>query len=139
MRINALTVLALFLPAAAGAGRVTLHQEDAQLLDEWILGNLGRQSIVTFSADDSSLVLFVSLGGTWTGDPAQWSDLGILSEFVLSMDLQRDWDLKDMAVSFGDSWCLVPMDSLMTLWIEDPAAGELSDLVRAITAVRGME
>jgi hypothetical protein len=131
-------ILAAAGSASAGAGPGSVHTHDARIMAEELSAYLGSEPVVSFTGPDSALVLFVALGGSWQGEEAQWEQLAILSSYAIYLDLRRDWELADIAVSFGDSWCRIPPDGLASMADPDAEGGTVLDQLRSVTEVRDL-
>ncbi len=139
--------LKIFLPAVIAlvvlqvTGSVqedSKYPEDALLVSNKVQEYLGRESMVNFGGDDSSLVLLVALGGEWTGVPDQWTELIIITSYAASLDLQRSWNIMDIAVSFGRSWCKISMEQIFETAGEELSEIEFIEKFQAITEIYPM-
>ncbi len=128
----------VFLQAMGAVQEGSLYPEDALLISDAVQEYLNGELMVSFAGVDSSLVLFVTLGGEWTGDPDQWAELIIISSYTASIDLQRSWNIKDIAVSFGSSWCRIPMYEILEITDKDLGESELLERFQAITEIYTM-
>ena len=136
LRIAIYFFLGLAAISAAAVGSGSLYREDAQDLSSGISQYLSVEPLVSFSGNDSALVLFVALGGDWKGTDDQWDQLLITATCAVYLDLLRDWELQDMAVSFGDTWFRIPPDSLMELAGRDLDHQEVMQDFRSMVEVR---
>ncbi len=133
--VPTVTVLVI-LQAMGGVQEGSMYPEDALLVSNTVQEYLNRELMVSFTeADSSLLVLFVALGGEWTGDPSQWMELIIVSSYAASLDLQRSWSIKDIAVSFGSSWCNLPIDKIFEIANEEFGETEFLEEFQAITEI----
>ena len=128
-------VLVFFLQAMGVVQEDSLHPEDALLFSDSVQEYLNDELIVSFAGVDSSLVLFVALGGEWTGDPDQWTELIMISSYAAYLDLQRSWSIRDIAVASGSSWCRIPMDEIMKIADEELSESELLERFQVITEI----
>lgn len=103
---------ASILPASADVRMGSDHPEDAQLVSDMIEEHLGTISLVSMNEEEGSLVLFVSTGGEWIDSEDNWTELTLICSYAVSLDLERDWELKDIAVSYSDSWCRVAVEDV---------------------------
>lgn len=126
----------VFLQAMGGVQEGSKFPEDALLISDMVQEYLEREPMVSFNGADSSLVLLVSFGGEWTGDPDQWTELIIISSYSASLDLQRSWNIKDIAISFGNSWCRIPMEKMLVTAVEELSETEFLEKFQAITEIR---
>ncbi len=127
------------VPGAMGAVQEgSLYPEDALLFSDTVQEYLNGEMIVNLAGTDSSLVLFIALGGEWAGDPEQWTELIIISSHAAYLDLQRSWSIMDIAVSFGSSWCRLPMDEILEITDEELGESELLERFQAITEIYPM-
>lgn len=133
MRNSQVSVTTFFLAllaasfASAGVGPGSNHAEDALRMSEGLADYLGVEPMVSLTGPDSAAVVFVAMGGEWSGDTVQWDQLLLISSFAVYLDMLSDWDLLDIAVSFGDTWCRIPCRDLLPLVgsvndEDDPAA-----------------
>jgi len=113
----------------------SLYPEDALFISDAISEYLGIESMVSLTGEDSTVVLFVALGGEWTGEPDQWSELIVISSAALHIDLQRSFCILDIAVSFGNSWCRIPVDELLLLSGEDLDESEFLERFQEVTEI----
>jgi len=125
----------IFLHAIGGVQEGSEYPEDALLLSNTVQEYLSSESLVSFAGSDSSLVLFIALGGEWTGDPDQWTELIIISSYAAYLDLQRSWNIVDIAVSSGTSWCRIPMDRILEITDEELDESELLERFQVITEI----
>ena len=114
------------------------YPEDALLVSNMVQEYFDRESMVNFGGDDSSLVLLVALGGEWTGDPDQWTELIIITSYAASLDLQRSWNIMDIAVSYGSSWCRISMEKIFETAGEELSETEFLERFKTITEIRPM-
>ncbi len=126
------------LQASGAVHEGSLYPEDALLISDTIAEYIDAEFVMNFTGTDSSLVLFIALGGEWTGDPDQWDELMIVSSCAASIDLQRSWSIRDIAVSFGSSWCRLPMDEIMEIIDDDLGESEILERFQAITEIYTM-
>lgn len=132
-------VIALIVLQAVGSVQEdSKYPEDALLVSNMVQEYLGVESMVNFSGADSSLVLLVALGGEWIGVPDQWTELIIISSYAASLDLQRSWNIMDIAVSFGSSWCRISMEKIFETAGEELSETEFLERFQAITEIRPM-
>ncbi len=132
-------IVLMFLFQAMGAVQEgSLYPEDALLISDAVQEYLNGELIVNLAGTDSSLVLFIVLGGEWTGEPDQWTELILISSYAAYLDQQRSWNIKDIAVSFGSNWCRLPMDEILEITDEEPDESELLERFQAITEIRAM-
>jgi hypothetical protein len=113
-----LLLLAMLMTAAqafAGVQSGSAWPEDALLIDDLIQRYLERDFLITLSEADSTLVLFVSLGGEWTDSVDDWSDLMFVYAIASGVDLEKSWTIREVVVSFTDTWCSIPMEDIFTL------------------------
>jgi len=134
-RVVPAIVFMIFLQAMGAVQEGSEYPEDALLLSNWVQDYLSNELMVSFAEADSSLVLFVALGGEWTGDPDQWTELIVISSYAAFLDLQRSWSIGDIAVSFGSSWCRLPMDEILEIADEDIGESEFFEKFKAITEI----
>ncbi len=128
-------VMLISLQAMGAVQEGSEYPEDALLVSNTVQEYLSRELMVSFAGADSSLVLFIALGGEWTGDPDQWTELIIISSYAASLDLQRSWSIKDIAVSFGSSWCRLSMNEIFEIAAEEPGETEFLEKLQAITEI----
>ena len=131
-------VIMISFEASGAVSEGSLYPEDALLISDTVQEYLNGELMVNIAGTDSSLVLFIALGGEWTGDTDQWAELIILSSYTVSIDLQRSWNIRDIAVSFGSSWCRLPMDEIMEIIDDDLDESELLEKFQAITEIYTM-
>ncbi|MEN8207803.1 MAG: hypothetical protein ABFR50_00980 [Candidatus Fermentibacteria bacterium] len=131
-------VLSIVVQVMGAVQEGSLYPEDALLISDAVGEYLDGELIVNFAGADSSLVLFISLGGEWTGDPEQWAELIIVSSCAASVDLQRDWSIMDIAVSFGSSWCRVPVNEILELAAEESDESEFLEKFQTVTEFYSM-
>ncbi len=128
-------VVMISFEASGAISEGSLYPEDALLISDTVQEYYDGELMVNLSGTDSSLVLFVALGGEWTGDTEQWDELIIVSSCAASIDLQRSWIIKDIAISIGSRWCRVPMDEIMEIIDDDLDESELLERFQAITEI----
>ncbi len=128
-------VFMFFLQAMGAVQEGSIYPEDALLVSDTVQEYLGRELAVSFKETDSTLVLFVSLGGEWRGGSDQWTELIFISSYAASLDLQRSWSVKDIAVSFGGSWCRLSMNEIFEIATEELTETEFLEKFQAITEV----
>ncbi|MBN2607503.1 MAG: hypothetical protein JXA64_00190 [Candidatus Fermentibacteraceae bacterium] len=137
-----LVIFAITVPVeggpAAGAGPGSQHPDDALMMAGELAHYLQMEPIVSLSGPDSAIVVFVALGGHWSGDDGQWDSLVLISSYAVYLDLLREWELGDVAVSFGDSWCRITPEGLLSLSDRELEHADLLEAFRAITEVRSM-
>lgn len=132
-------VIALIVLQAVGSVQEdSKYPEDALLVSNMVQEYLDRESMVNFEGADSSLVLLVALGGEWTGAPDQWTELIIITSYAASLDLQRSWNIMDIAVSFGSSWCRISMEKIFETAGEELSETEFLEKFQAITEIHPM-
>ena len=131
-------VLVFFLPAMGVVQEGSLYPEDALLISDNVQEYLNEELIVDFAGTDSSLVLFIALGGEWVGDPDQWAELITISSYAAYLDSQRSWSIRDIAVSLGSSWCRLPMDEIMEITDDELSESESLERFQAITEIYAM-
>ncbi|MCK5116149.1 MAG: hypothetical protein KAR44_06085 [Candidatus Aegiribacteria sp.] len=131
-------LFAIVLKAFGAVQEGSLYPEDALLISDTVQEYLNGEMIVNLVGADSSLVLFIALGGEWTGDQEQWTELMIISSYAAYLDLQRSWSIMDIAVSFGSSWCRLPMDEILEITDEELGESELLEKFQAITEIYTM-
>ncbi len=131
-------VVMISFEASGAVSEGSLFPEDALLISDTVQEYLNGELIVNIAGTDSSLVLFIALGGEWTGDTDQWAELIIISSCTASIDLQRSWNIRDIALSFGSSWCRLPMDEIMEIIDDDLDESELLERFQAITEIYTM-
>ncbi len=136
MRTVIFLLMTLAALSAAAVGSGSRYREDALDLSSGISEYLSVEPLVSFSGPDSALVLFVALGGVWQGTDDQWDQLLITATCAVYLDILRDWELEDMAVSFGDTWFRIPPDSLVELAAGDMDHQELMCTFRSLVEVR---
>ncbi len=122
----------------AGAGPGSEHPDDALMMARELAGYMQMEPLVSFSGPDSALLVFVALGGHWSGDDEQWDRLILISSYAVYLDILREWELGDIAVSFGDSWCRITPEGLLSLSDRELDHAGLLDAFRSITEVRSM-
>jgi hypothetical protein len=122
----------------AGAGPGSEHPDDALMMAGELAGYMQMEPLVSFSGPDSAIVVFVALGGHWSGDDEQWDRLILISSYAVYLDLMREWELGDIAVSFGDSWCRIHPEGLLSLSDRELDRADLLDAFRSITEVRSI-
>ena len=128
----------IFAVAPAVMGSVqegSLYPEDVLLISDTIAEYIDAEFVINFAGTDSSLVLFVALGGEWTEDPDQWAELIIISSYAAYLDSQRSWSIQDIAVSFGSRWCRLPMDEILEITDDELDESELLERFQAITEI----
>ncbi|MEN8210020.1 MAG: hypothetical protein ABFR50_12300, partial [Candidatus Fermentibacteria bacterium] len=64
-----------------------------------------------------------------------WTELMIISSYAAYLDLQRTWSIVDIAVSFGSSWCRIPMDKILEITDKELGESELLEWFAAITEI----
>ena len=140
MRIlKAVIAAALILPASADVQTSSDHPEDAQLVSDMIENYLSNTSLVSMNEEEGSLVLFVSMGGDWTDSEDNWMELILICSYAVSLDLEREWELKDIAVSFSDSWCRIAVEDLIPLDHQDISQEELIREIKNLTEVYSLD
>ncbi len=125
----------IFFRVIGGVQAGSEYPEDALLISDAVQEYLNGEMLVNLVGADSSLVLFIALGCEWTGDHEQWSELIIISSYAAYLDLQRSWSIMDIAVSFGSSWCRLPMDEILEITDEELGESELLERFQAITEI----
>lgn len=128
----------IVLQAVGSVQEDSKYPEDALLVSNTVQEYLERESMVNFEGADSSLVLLVALGGEWTGSPDQWTELIIITSFAASLDLQRSWNIMDIAISFGSSWCRISMEKIFETAGEELSETEFLEKFQAITEIYPM-
>ena len=68
-------VVMISFEAAGAISEDSLYPEDALLISDTVQEYYDGELMVNIAGTDSSLVLFVALGGEWTGDTEQWDEL----------------------------------------------------------------
>ncbi len=68
-------VVMISFEAAGAISEGSLHPEDALLISDTVQEYYDGELMVNIAGTDSSLVLFIALGGEWTGDTEQWDEL----------------------------------------------------------------
>ncbi|MCD4847461.1 MAG: hypothetical protein K8R76_04645 [Candidatus Aegiribacteria sp.] len=132
-------VIALIVLQAVGSVQEdSKYPEDALLVSNTVQEYLERESMVNFEGADSSLVLLVALGGEWTGESDQWTEMIIITSYAASLDLQRSWNIMDIAVSFGSSWCSISMENIFETAAEELSETEFLEQFKAITEIHPM-
>jgi hypothetical protein len=101
--------------AFAAVQRDSAWPDDAVIINDFIETLLERSCLVSLDGPDSALVLFVSLGGEWTESDGNWSDLMVIYAAASGVDMENPWSIRDVAVSFGESWCSIPMEDIFSL------------------------
>lgn len=130
-----IVTMLVILQVMGGVQEDSLFPDDALLVSDTVQEYLGKESAVSFTGTDSTLVLFISLGGEWRGDPDQWTELIIISSYAASLDLQRSWNIRDIAVSFGSSWCRLSMNEISEIVGDELSETALLERFQAITEV----
>ncbi|RKZ09547.1 hypothetical protein DRQ25_06005 [Candidatus Fermentibacteria bacterium] len=131
-------VVMISFEASGAVHEGSLYPEDALLISDTVQEHYDGELMVNLAGTDSSLVLFVALGCEWTGDTEQWNELMIVSSCAASIDLQRSWSIRDIAVSFGSSWCRLHMDELLEITDEELGESEFLERFQAITEIYPM-
>jgi hypothetical protein len=110
--------LALMMIAAQAfptVQRDSVWPDDAVIINDLVETLLLRSCLVSLDGPDSALVLFVSLGGEWTASDSNWNDLMVIYAAASGVDMEKPWSIRDVAVSFGESWCSIPMEDIFSL------------------------
>lgn len=128
----------IVLQAIGAVQEGSLYPEEALLISDTVQEYINGDLMVNIAGTDSSLVLFIALGGEWTGDTDQWNELIIISSYAAYLDLQRSWNIRDIAVSFGSSWCRLAMDEIMEITDEELGESEFLERFQAITEIYSM-
>ncbi len=89
--------------------------EDALIISDLIETQMTMPCLVSLAGPDSALVAFVSLGGEWTASEENWYDFMVVCAVTSGVDMEKPWDILDVVVSFGDSWCAIPMEDIFQL------------------------
>ena len=131
-------VIVFILQAMAAVQDGSLYPEDALLISDTVQEYLDGELIVNLVGTDSSLVLFIALGGEWTGDTDQWAELVIISSCAANLDVQRSWSIRDIAVSFGSGWCRIPMDKILEIIDEELDESELLERFKGLIEIYPM-
>lgn len=133
--------LCALLTAAASAGVAvdSVHPADALEIHALLLEHTGTDPMVTLAGPDSAVVLFVAMGGEWMDDEVQWSQLSLIAAAAVRTGLDSDWRLKDIAVSFGDAWCMMSSEDARSIALAglDPALHP--EGIRSLVDVRILE
>jgi hypothetical protein len=125
--MNKLILITMLMTAAhafAAVQQDSAWPEDALLMNDLINSHLEQDFLLALSEDDSSLVLFVSLDGQWTDSDDDWTDLMVIYAIASGVDLEKTWSIRDVAVSFGETWCSIPMEDIFTLSADSVLSGE---------------
>jgi hypothetical protein len=101
--------------AIAAVQRDSAWPDDAVIINDFVETLLLRDCLVSLDGPDSSLVLFVSLGGEWTASDSNWNDLMVIYAAASGVDMEKTWSIRDVAVSYGESWCSIPMAAIFSL------------------------
>ncbi|GEM_PF-2071357 len=128
-------VVMISFEASGAVHEGSLYPEDALLISDTVQEHYDGELMVNLAGTDSSLVLFVALGGEWTGDTEQWDELMIISSYAAYLDSQRSWSIQDIAVSFGSRWCRLPMDEILEITDDELDESELLERFQAITEI----
>ena len=116
MRLTTLIVL-LALPtlSLAAVAEESQWPEDALLISDLIEARTHETCLVSLIGPDSALVAFVATGDEWTDSDANWNTLMLIYAITSGVDMEKYWDILDVAVSFGDAWCSIPMEDIFWL------------------------
>lgn len=115
MKETTASVLLLATLAAAGVGPGSGWPDDALLIGDLIEARLHRPCLVSLAGPDSALVAFAALGGEWTASDGDWYALMLVYAVTSGVDMEKPWSILDVAVSFGDTWCSIPMEAIFAL------------------------
>ena len=108
----------------AGVGAESSHMEDAQLISDLLEHYVDGDYLLTLNETDSSLVCFISLGKEWSGSLENWTDLMYIYAVSSGVDMEKPWSIRDVVVSFGETWCSIPMENIFALSQADSSITE---------------
>ena len=110
-----ITVLVLASTTLAVVSEDSRYPEDALLISDLIEARTHESCMVSLMGPDSAMVAFVAMGGEWTDSEDNWYQLMLVYAVTSGVDMEKFWDIKDVAVSFGEAWCSIPMADIFWL------------------------
>lgn len=119
--------VALVLAAAAtlaGVGAGSQYPDDAMLISDLLEHYVQGGYLLTLDGPDSALVCFVALGREWSASVTNWTDLMYIYAITSGVDMEKPWSIRDVVVSFGETWCTIPMEDIFALSQSDSTITE---------------
>jgi hypothetical protein len=130
--VSLIALLMVQVPLA-GVQEDSAFSGNAQLISSAIEEHMGVEPMVSIDDGEEGLVLFVSMGGQWSGSDDDWSDLVVICSAALSVEIGDSRELDDIAVSFGNAWCRIHVEDLVHLGFldipEETYLQEMSEMV----------